>query len=205
VSSGARSAVGGEHDVADPGGAEVVFDGGFAVAPVGGDRSGSAAGAGLDALDGGFQHRGVGRVAGLDGVVEDHAVFVVDELGLVAELDGRADRALADRSGVRVMHRHDPSRRLGKVTSESLCALFGHLHHTTSHRLQAIHGHPVLSFGSSARLAESAARVAGHGPGLMCHGPGDDHDLGVDPPDVVCLVVGAATQAGVDRPAPAAG
>jgi hypothetical protein len=41
----------------------------------------------LDALDRWDELGCVGRVARLDVVVDDDAVFVVDDLGLVAELD----------------------------------------------------------------------------------------------------------------------
>jgi hypothetical protein len=41
-----------------------------------------------DAFDGGDQLWGVGWIPDLDVVVQDDAVFVVNDLGLVTELDG---------------------------------------------------------------------------------------------------------------------
>ena len=80
---------------------QVGLDAGFAVAAVGGDRAWGPAGAAADPFDRGRELRGVGRVALLDGVVQDDAVGVVDDLGFVAELDGFAEAALDDRVGRR--------------------------------------------------------------------------------------------------------
>ena len=50
----------------------------------------------------------------MHGVIDDQPVGVVDDLRLVAELDGLAESSFADRSGVGFMERHEPggSRRL---------------------------------------------------------------------------------------------
>jgi hypothetical protein len=47
--------------------------------------------------------RGVGRVSLLQGVVQDDAVVVVGDLGLVAELDRLAEPAFGDGAGVAVV------------------------------------------------------------------------------------------------------
>jgi hypothetical protein len=47
--------------------------------------------------------RCVGRVAPLDGVVDDHPVVTFDQLRFVAELDRLTQPALADRAGVGVV------------------------------------------------------------------------------------------------------
>ncbi|GAA0902297.1 hypothetical protein Vau01_122960 [Virgisporangium aurantiacum] len=58
------------------------LDAGFAVAAIGCDGARDAVGALVDAADSRFQLGCVGRVAFFDGVVEDGAVGVVDDLGL---------------------------------------------------------------------------------------------------------------------------
>ena len=98
-----RSALAGQHRVADTEVAQSVFESLFAVAAVGGDGAWCLAGAVLDPFECRLQLFGVGRVAGFDVVVDDDAVFVVDDLGLVAELDGAAESSLDDRPGVAVV------------------------------------------------------------------------------------------------------
>lgn len=80
-----------------------LLDVGFAVTTIRGDCAWNAPGALCDALDRRNQHRRVCRVASLDVLVEDHAVFVVDQLRLVTELDGLAEPALRDRAGIGIM------------------------------------------------------------------------------------------------------
>ena len=46
-------------------------------------------------------------------MIDDHAVFVVDDLGLVTELDRFAEPAFDDRTGITIVQRHDP-RRAGR-------------------------------------------------------------------------------------------
>jgi hypothetical protein len=82
----------------------------FPVAAVGGDGAGCAAGTPGDPLHGGRELRRVGGVALLDGVVQDHAVVVVGQLGLVPELDRPAEPALGDRAGVGVVQADPPGR-----------------------------------------------------------------------------------------------
>jgi hypothetical protein len=64
----------------------------------------------FDPLDGGDDLVGVGRIADLEGVVQHDAVVVVGDLGLVAELDGRAEPSLADGPSVGFVLGHDPGR-----------------------------------------------------------------------------------------------
>ena len=92
---------------------EVVFDRCPAVAAVGGHCSWWASGAAGDPLDCWYQLGFVGGVSDYHVVVEHHAVLVVDDLGLVAELDGLAEPPLADRAGIGVMERHQPGRSVG--------------------------------------------------------------------------------------------
>jgi hypothetical protein len=63
---------------------QVGLDAGLAVAAVGGYGAGWFTGPAGDAADGRGELRRVGRVALLDGVVDDDAVAVVDDLRLVA-------------------------------------------------------------------------------------------------------------------------
>ena len=79
---------------------QVAFDGGLAVAAVGGDRARRPAGAVADALDRWGELGAIGSSAVLDAVVEDDAVVIVGDLGLAAELDRAVDAALADRPGI---------------------------------------------------------------------------------------------------------
>ena len=98
--------------------------GGLAVATVGGCLLRDAAEAFADAPDRWGELFGVGRVAGLDVVIEHEPVFVVDDLGLVAELDGLAEPALLDRPGVGVVQADQPGGRIDLVpaTRVRVCA-----------------------------------------------------------------------------------
>ena len=60
-----------------------------------------------------------------DVVVEHDAVFVVDDLGLVAELDGLAEPTLADRTGVGIVERDEARRPVGDVARQTLAGLAG--------------------------------------------------------------------------------
>ena len=73
---------------------------------------------GGDAFDRGAQQFGVGGVADVHGVIDDQPVGVVDDLGLVAELDRLAEASFADRSGVGFVQRHEPGRPGGLVTAD---------------------------------------------------------------------------------------
>ena len=100
--------------VVTPAAARSVFDLRVPVAAIGGDHRRRGAEVGGDPCDGGAQQFGVGGVPDVHGVIDDQPVGVVDDLRLVAELDGLAESSLADRSGVGFMERHEPggSRRL---------------------------------------------------------------------------------------------
>lgn len=70
---------------------------------------------------------GVGRVAGLDVVVEYQAVLVVHDLGLVSELDRFAEPALDDRPRVGVVQADQPRGRVHLVPGHPLAGLGYHL------------------------------------------------------------------------------
>ena len=59
-------------------------------------------------------------IADLDVVVEDHPVFVVEDLGLVAELDGFAEPTLSDRAGVGVIEGDETGGAIGDHAGEAL-------------------------------------------------------------------------------------
>ena len=92
-----------DGDAADAEFVQLTLDAGFAVAAVGGDRAWCAAGAAGDPFDRGGELGCVGGVTDLDSVIEDDAVGVVEDLGLVTELDRLAEPALADRAGIGVV------------------------------------------------------------------------------------------------------
>ena len=71
--------------------------------------------------------RSIGRVAGLDGVVEHDAIVVVDDLGLVTELGRLAETALGDRAGVRVVQTDPPGGPVRGDTGQSMPGLRGDL------------------------------------------------------------------------------
>jgi hypothetical protein len=73
---------------------ELALDTGVSVAAVGGDRAWRPPGAARDPVNRGSQLRRVRSGAELDVVVEDDAIGVVDDLGLVAELDRLTEAAL---------------------------------------------------------------------------------------------------------------
>jgi hypothetical protein len=78
-------------------GCQLFLDGGLAVAAVRGDRPGWFANPAGDALHRGYQLRAIGRVAFLEVVVEHDAVFVIHDLGFVAEFDRFTKAAFGDR------------------------------------------------------------------------------------------------------------
>ena len=74
---------------------QLIVDAGLAVAAVGGDDAGFAAGASDHPFDSGFQPGPVGRIARPHVVVQHDPLVVVDELGLVAELDRLPESTLS--------------------------------------------------------------------------------------------------------------
>src|SRR5690349_5583744 len=92
-----------------------VLDTFLAVAAVGGDGARGAAGALGDPRDRGRQLWGVGRVACLDGVVDDDTVVVIGDLGLVAEFDRFTQAALGDRTGIPVVQADPPGGAVGDL------------------------------------------------------------------------------------------
>lgn len=71
--------------------------------PISGHCPWWASGAAADPFDGGCQLRCICGVSELDAVVQDDTVGVVDDLGLVAELDRLAQSSLADRASVGIV------------------------------------------------------------------------------------------------------
>ena len=97
------SAFAGNDDGAHAERMQGVIDAFLSVAAVGGHGARCASGAGDDPLDGGRKLRRVCRIALLDGVVEHDAADVVNELGLVPELDRLTEAALGDRASIRIV------------------------------------------------------------------------------------------------------
>jgi hypothetical protein len=62
-------------------------------------------------------------IADHDDMVKHDTVVVVDDLGLVAELDRFAEPAFGDRAGIRVVQRHDPRRARGSYPRGPLAGL----------------------------------------------------------------------------------
>src|SRR4029450_8599913 len=123
----AGSALARNDDVSDTEIVQVILDAGLAVAAVGGHRLRLSSGAADDPFDSGFQPRSIGRVARLHVVVEDDAVVVVDQLGLVAELDRFPEPALSDRPGVEIVQADLPGRTVGDLSGAPLPGLFDDL------------------------------------------------------------------------------
>ena len=157
----------------------------------------------FDPSDRGFEHGRVGRIARLDVVIDDHAVFVVDDLCLVTELDGLAEPAFGDRPRVGVMQRHDAGRAVGGGACEPLAALFGDLRGALGELFEPV-DEPTNPTGGrlGPRRRQPASCVAHHPVGVACDPVGDASELAVDPLDFGELVVAAASQVRVDRPRP---
>src|SRR4051794_31941259 len=119
------SALAGGDDGADSEVVQVVLDAGLAVAAVGGHGARAAAGAGDHPRHSGCQLRGVGRIALIEGVVQDHAVVVVEHLALVAELDRPPEPALGDRASGRVVQADPPGRAVGRDPGQALAGFRG--------------------------------------------------------------------------------
>jgi hypothetical protein len=86
---------------------------GVAIAAISGNRGRSTAHSLSDACDRRRQLRRVYRVSDLNTVVKDHAVDVIDDLGLVTELHRLAESAFADRPGIDVIQTDHSGRRIG--------------------------------------------------------------------------------------------
>ena len=90
-----------DHDCGDTDFGEVGFDGGIPVTTIGCQQRWWRAEEFGDAFDGWSDQVDVAGVTDVDGVIEDDPVDVVDSLGFVAELDGFAEAAFADRACIR--------------------------------------------------------------------------------------------------------
>lgn len=78
---------------------ELLVDGGFAIAAVGGDGARRASGALFHPRHRWRQLRRIGWVALLHSVIQHNPVIVVDDLGLVLKLDRLTEPTLGDRGG----------------------------------------------------------------------------------------------------------
>src|SRR3954447_23077119 len=117
----------GYHDRAHAEVVQGVIDAFLAVAAVGGDGSWRAPGSLLDPRDRRRQLRRVSRVARFDGVIDDDAVVVVGDLGLVAEFDRFTEAALGDRARIAVVQADPPSGAVGDLSGHPLAGLRGDL------------------------------------------------------------------------------
>src|SRR6201997_290348 len=111
------------HYVGDTNVGELLINAGFTVAAVGGDRAWRASGPFLHSLHRGSQLRRVSRIALLDTVIEHDSVVVVDDLGLVPELDRLAESPLGDRAGIGVVQADPPGRSARGDPGDPLAAL----------------------------------------------------------------------------------
>ena len=120
LAGGGGGGLPGDRDDPDAEFVQVAFDRGLAVAAVGGDRTRRAARTAGDPLDRWRQLRPVGGGAIFDGVVEDDAIVVVADLGLVPELDRAVDAALADRPGIGIMQADQAGRAVGDLPAQRI-------------------------------------------------------------------------------------
>ena len=109
--SGLRwSALAGNHHVGDAEVDQLAVDLGFAVAAVGGDGARCAFGPLCHPRYRRGKLRRVGRITLLHSVIQDDAVVVVDDLGVVSELDRPSEPSLGDRASVGIVQADPPGR-----------------------------------------------------------------------------------------------
>jgi hypothetical protein len=126
-------------------------------------------------------------------VVQDDAVVVVDDLGLAAELDGLAEAALRDGTGVGIMQRHEAGGAIGGGAGDAELGLRRDAFDPGGCGLECINRRTGPAGGCGARSGEAASSVADHRPGLG-RGPfGDADHVGVDGPHLVFGHVGASS------------
>jgi hypothetical protein len=118
-------------------------------------------------------------------VVEHDPVGVVDDLGLVAELDRVADAALADRPSIRIVQADQPARPVRHPTSQPSVGLIEEPLGPLDRGLKFVHQRSEPTGGPGAATGLSPAGV-GHDPagvgelrlGQASDLPGDlEHDL----------------------------
>ena len=149
---------------------QVAFDGGLAVAAVGGDRARRPpVRSRMRSTDAG-ELGAIRSGAVLDAVVEDDAVVIVGDLGLVAELDRAVDAALADRPGIGIMQADQPGRGVRGLPGQPGPGL-GHDRRgplDAYRQLAQRPGRPALSMtpGSSRPGGPRSAAAAPHRAGL---------------------------------------
>ena len=132
-------------------------------------------------------------------VVEHDAVFVVDDLGLVAELDGLAETALADRTSIGIVQRDEAGRPIRNLTGQALTSLAGDAGHPLGGDLEVAGNELESSWCSCAELAQLAPCIDRHLARLTNGLGGDAGHAGVDRHDLVFCLVGASAQVGADR------
>jgi hypothetical protein len=118
-------------------------------------------------------------------VVEHDPVGVVDDLGLVAELDRPADAALADRPGVRVVQADQPACPVGHPTGKAGVGLVEQPTGPLGRGLQLVHDRPQPTGGLGPATGKGPAGAFNdpEGVGQLRLGqagelPGDlEHDL----------------------------
>jgi hypothetical protein len=121
----AGSAFAGDYHGPDAELVQVVLDARLAVAAIGGDGPRAPPGPADDPPDRRGELRRVGGVAALDGVVEHDAVVVVEDLGVVAELDRPPETALGDRAGIAVVQADPPGGPVRSGAGQPLAGLLG--------------------------------------------------------------------------------
>src|ERR1700676_2522952 len=123
LACGTGSALAGDDDSADTKVGQLGVDGGLAVAAVCSHRPRRSAVASFDPSHCGRQLRCVGRVPDLYVVIQHATVVVVDDLGLVAELDRLTEPAFRDRPSVLIVQTHHPVRPVRGDPGDPLSSL----------------------------------------------------------------------------------
>jgi hypothetical protein len=108
-----------------------------------------------------FQLRPVRRVTLFHVVVQHDAVNVVDNLGLVAELDRPVDTALADRPCLRIVQADQTGRRVRLAAAEAQTGLSGHPRGSVEERAQLVDRADQPTPGASADPGQPAAGITG--------------------------------------------
>jgi hypothetical protein len=130
---------------------QLLVGGGLAVAAVGGHLTGDPAESVVDTFDRGHELLGVGRMTGLDVVVEDQPIFVVDDLGLGPELDRLTQPAFDDRPRVGVVQADQPG---------------GRVHHLPGDPPTGLGHHPDSAGSEGGQLVDRLVQPAAAPPGV---------------------------------------
>src|SRR3954451_21056560 len=141
---------------------EVAFNGGIAIAAIGGHRARWCSDAADDPFDRWSQLRCVWRVSGLDSVVEDDAVGVVDDLGFVPELLRLAQPSFTYRAGIGVVQAHHTGGRVGHHPGQSAASLYHHPPSALQHRVEVVDRLGQPTSASPGGRSQRAAGIAQH-------------------------------------------